>query len=250
MRFQPALGLPAQALPALVSALALVFASACETVPSDPSRTGFALASPSLSPEEGVFYRYGTFCGPGVPDLTGVSGAPARLAAITALAPVDDIDRACKAHDVCYEKFGHDRLACDGVIVALTTSWNLRPFEGNEYESGACVNQAHEIANAFVYGKEGGANAEEIAARAQLKESLGGMVVASGALLLLNARYGFPTAPGQCALRPQIRAEREANALGELRKALLDSRCAAADSACRTANQPDAQALTVADLYE
>lgn len=64
------------------------------------------------NPKAGGFYHYGNFCGPGVPRPEKVR-TEENFAYFQALKPVDDLDRACKAHDLCYIRYGSDTLLCD-----------------------------------------------------------------------------------------------------------------------------------------
>lgn len=75
-----------------------------------------------LQPNEEDVYAYGEFCGPRYPNLRAYdpnTQIRERIEAIVDIQPMDDIDRVCKAHDLCYERFGHDNLHCDKVLNTL-----------------------------------------------------------------------------------------------------------------------------------
>jgi hypothetical protein len=51
------------------------------------------------------FWSYGNYCGAGYPSTS------------YGIAPVDDLDRACKAHDMCYTIWRRSDSACDFVFL-------------------------------------------------------------------------------------------------------------------------------------
>ncbi|MED4784631.1 phospholipase [Brevibacillus choshinensis] len=56
---------------------------------------------------------YGNWCGP------GCSGPGA---------PIDDIDRCCKRHDLCYEKRGYFSCSCDRELLRCLSSRKHDPL--------------------------------------------------------------------------------------------------------------------------
>lgn len=71
-------------------------------------------ASPARSDNSGVPI-HGYFCGPGYPGLTGKTKEE-RVQELEAISPFDDVDAACKRHDICYERDGFGSRACDGAL--------------------------------------------------------------------------------------------------------------------------------------
>jgi hypothetical protein len=74
------------------------------------------------SPPE--FSYYGTFCGPGEPVIAAKNPAD-RIAALEALPAVDDMDWACKQHDLCYARLGHSARVCDELLNYVLDHWAL-----------------------------------------------------------------------------------------------------------------------------
>lgn len=68
-------------------------------------------------------FRYGCFCGSGHPNIPTADGGPAHLlpdstrtvhlAKLYAIRPVDDVDLACRDHDVCWSIRGSGDGACN-----------------------------------------------------------------------------------------------------------------------------------------
>lgn len=60
---------------------------------------------------------HGRFCGPGHPfvDRIGSDGERARLSSIQ---PLDSLDAACKAHDLCYIEQGYFDPGCDRAVAS------------------------------------------------------------------------------------------------------------------------------------
>lgn len=86
---------------------------------------------------------YGNFCGAGHPNVNG-TGRQA-LDALSEIEPLDDIDRACKHHDICYTAYAAHAATCDR---ALLDSLEAMRFSGdNEL---ACNGTARLISSAFV----------------------------------------------------------------------------------------------------
>lgn len=62
---------------------------------------------------------HGNFCGPNIPTTTSrtLSG---QIAELEAILPIDDIDKACKAHDICYANQGFGAAFCDTALINTT----------------------------------------------------------------------------------------------------------------------------------
>ena len=99
-------------VPELTAALSIARASAVACPAPEAAR-------PILSAE----FKYGCFCGAGHPDIRHSSGRsvadlslPERMELIEAyyrIQPIDDIDAACQAHDVCWVMHGRPLLQCN-----------------------------------------------------------------------------------------------------------------------------------------
>jgi hypothetical protein len=108
--------------------------------------------SPYVSPSDGKVYRYGEFCGPSFPAFSSRTDTAVREQELNALAPVDHVDAACRAHDICYEAFTHDNAFCDQMLADLL-SFNARnsvqvdrDFETvGYYDVSSCHNLSAEI---------------------------------------------------------------------------------------------------------
>jgi len=62
---------------------------------------------------------HGNFCGPGVPNIDKDIQGEARIKALKKIKPIDDIDKACQSHDICYIEKGYFNPACDFLIMDL-----------------------------------------------------------------------------------------------------------------------------------
>jgi hypothetical protein len=72
--------------------------------------TGIVVAScsthnPRTGQEENGFPVHGNFCGPYIPTIA-FDTAQTMAEQLTSIAPIDRIDAACKAHDLCYIRRG------------------------------------------------------------------------------------------------------------------------------------------------
>jgi len=121
-----------QVLKILFAALVVVMAT---TTPSFARR---GVHSPYFRPEPNVIYHYGSFCGPQYPRFEPGMTRQQRIARIRSIQPVDEIDRACKVHDLCYEQQGHDEIRCDFLIVQGLHTLRLNTTR-------ACASLASEI---------------------------------------------------------------------------------------------------------
>lgn len=65
--------------------------------------------------EPGAFPFHGNWCGPGIPPKG------------TNPPPVDELDRACQAHDKCYENEGYYSCRCDVQLIRDVRESNTMP---------------------------------------------------------------------------------------------------------------------------
>ena len=184
---------------ALLVAAASLVAAGCET-------TNGSLTSQYLGTQDGRFYQYGNFCGPGWPEYPPNNTAADNIAFIDAIEPVDDLDRACRAHDRCYWQFGADNPQCDEMFAALlrdpgaTDYLYAMPnsFLENDYQA-QCANLAAEMLTAVAQFKQ-----ESFFQ--QLSDD-SDFAAATGLLLgfnaLRNISAGFPPVPGLCFFNDQ-----------------------------------------------
>ncbi len=109
---------------------ALVMMTGCAT-------GGGGVTSKYVRPEEGVAYRYGNFCGPGHPAFLKdavIQADKRRQAALLARErPIDDVDIACKAHDICYAITAADNPICDEMFVAYLQLDPAIKLDGRRY---------------------------------------------------------------------------------------------------------------------
>lgn len=78
------------------------------------------VTSPYFSRDVG--FRYGVFCGAGNPIHAADDNPETRIKRIVSLTPIDDIDRICQFHDLCYELVGHDHYWCDRALHDVSPS--------------------------------------------------------------------------------------------------------------------------------
>jgi hypothetical protein len=90
-----------------------------------------------------AFNHHGEFCGPGYPiDANRSDMTPeARLAALDHRSAIDDIDAACKRHDICYILKGNSNKECDNDL-----SVSMKKLELNQL----CRNVADDISGWFI----------------------------------------------------------------------------------------------------
>ncbi|MCG8443635.1 MAG: hypothetical protein MI723_17665, partial [Caulobacterales bacterium] len=139
-----------------------------------------------------------------------------------AIAPVDDLDRYCKAHDMCYEHLGHDSTACDQM---LRTALDMDPatFEGasmlTRYSRRGVVGlgtrsrlNSADISDAEKIGLRCTNVAREMNLGVNLvKEGRLGEAreIANQAVFTMVDAVGFPEAAGRCRLDPHHRRQRD-----------------------------------------
>jgi len=87
-----------------------------------PSRPG-PTVEPNRRDGSGVSL-HGYFCGPGYPGVTDES-REARIRQLEAIKPLDDVDAACKAHDICYERHGYTDKSCDKALDGMLSGLRL-----------------------------------------------------------------------------------------------------------------------------
>lgn len=164
---------------------ALSFVTACAS-------GGGTLTSPFYRPEPGVFYRYGNFCGAQFPAYPEGATREERIAIAIEMRPVDSIDRACQAHDLCYEAHGHDAAYCDNMFFDALGHGDARNWRGDNVQVLGCGNLATEMRVAVAYLKprrHGDANVNIAAAPVMGSLALTRNLVSMGV---------FPTAAGRC----------------------------------------------------
>lgn len=106
-----------------------------------------ALTSAYFRPEPGVFYAYGKFCGPSLPEGQENYTGQDRVDFLRRTIPVDDIDLACKIHDICYAYFSAT-TDCDGLLTSSLTDI-YKHDRGSRSQKGACRNLGSEISFAI-----------------------------------------------------------------------------------------------------
>lgn len=77
---------------------------------------------------------HGNFCGPGHPDFKGTHDE--QLVKLIELQPVDDIDYACKRHDICVFLEYYFSKECDNFIFYEIE--NIKPVVVNEKNKNYC----------------------------------------------------------------------------------------------------------------
>lgn len=66
--------------------------------------------------EVGTLALYGNFCGPSHPRITGATSEE-QVRELTAIRPRDDLDGACKMHDICYAQTFFGNWECDQSLI-------------------------------------------------------------------------------------------------------------------------------------
>lgn len=67
---------------------------------------------------------YGKFCGLGVPTLKAKNKAQ-KIRELNSISERDDMDWACKQHDVCYVRLGQNNKICDELLLYILDHWAL-----------------------------------------------------------------------------------------------------------------------------
>lgn len=76
---------------------------ACASIPRNKGEEGFPI--------------HGNFCGPNVPTVPEYKTKEEKVAGLKKIKPIDDIDKACQAHDICYIKHGYFNTDCDEYLI-------------------------------------------------------------------------------------------------------------------------------------
>ncbi|MGD9784665.1 MAG: hypothetical protein AB7E80_01635 [Hyphomicrobiaceae bacterium] len=90
---------------------------------------------------------HGNFCGPNHPKLTSKTRLDA-LHELNAIPPIDDIDEACKLHDMCYANTSTGNMDCDLQLnndLAIAWIW----------DHPACTRLAYHIGYGILMGSSG-----------------------------------------------------------------------------------------------
>lgn len=186
-------------------AFLLIYMFACQTLVGCATNP---MVSPYVNPEEGKVFKYGNFCGPSYPkfsekystDIT-FSGLLSREAKILSTSPVDDIDRACRAHDICYDFFGHDSSRCDATLSLLLRD-NYAPEKNFVSHSGTgCETLAYEIVSGVTTLKPFGITLQGKALSTALKSPAIAIDLMFKGLSATNMMLGSWPEEGQCYIR-------------------------------------------------
>ena len=171
------------------------------------------------------FYQYGNFCGAGWPEYPPENTPQQNVAFIETLQPVDDLDRACRAHDRCYFQFGADNPQCDAMFGEMLRDplggaagellfASPGAFLENDF-SAKCANLAAEMLIAVAQFKQ-----EDFVQRlGDDREFATTMGLLVGFNALRNMSAGFPEAPGLCFFKPEQVANTEPAASSALQSA-------------------------------
>lgn len=150
-------------------------------------------------------YRYGNFCGPMLP--VGLIDIPKdeftrRGKFIADIEPLDDIDEACKVHDLCYERYGHDTVFCDNLMAAYSNHSSLRTsFSGNSADRWVCEALEIEIVSGVWLLKTVRVEDEYLNAATRRERFVG--TSAFAAMKLIGG--GYPAEAGHCNKLPEAK---------------------------------------------
>ncbi|MCF6292608.1 MAG: hypothetical protein L3J04_04350 [Robiginitomaculum sp.] len=181
------------------------------------------VTSKFYKPEENVVYRYGNFCGAYHPKRLNGADNIAFFQQLKSTKPIDDIDRACQAHDICYVTTKMDWSTCDSLLqrslnpydyavvddrlnlitypqsppkptgteVIVTAFEKIKGSENSHYK---CANLAKEISYAFSFKYK---QADKISSVANVISTP--LSVGWGLEKLVGSvSYGFPEQAGGC----------------------------------------------------
>lgn len=222
----------------LTLGVALLFATSCAALP----------VSPYAMPETGGVFRYGSFCGPGWPVGQMTSSPQQRIRNLQTIEPVDDIDRMCQFHDLCYARYGDDNQHCDYMLAILLLAENdsvfwmgirddtmPRVFHGTLRASQQCDRLAVEIGSVFANHFK----PQEIQLHEQFRTQFDRVAGAPDMIFTLISQadsyaIGWP-APGACHMTQAAFDRRREMALQSLARA------------ASSAGSPGSQ-LTIADF--
>lgn len=77
-------------------------------------------------PDSEQIWRYGNFCGKDHPKIDSRLTLREQVAALMRITPIDDVDRACMWHDICYTVAEGPTQICDKALYA-----NLKAMKPN-----------------------------------------------------------------------------------------------------------------------
>ena len=135
-----------------LSIVTLLFISLHATPCNDP-----AIANDNLSQK----FRYGCFCGEHYPEIEHPSKKSYRILNATerqelieqynSIDAYDDIDEACKIHDICFVQYGKQAKVCnDNIVENLTDIKNkFSKKTNNNITDAQCQNLAFDISSVF-----------------------------------------------------------------------------------------------------
>jgi hypothetical protein len=107
---------PRRFLVALNGALLLIGAAACSNAGAPTIDSAVGSQTTNTPPGSPQFVLHGQFCGRGWPVISGATTIE-RQAALEEIQADDDLDAACKEHDLCYERIGMDNIVCDRLLI-------------------------------------------------------------------------------------------------------------------------------------
>lgn len=106
-------------------------------------------------------FRYGCFCGEGYPKIQDESTSDYKklnksqrekiIAKYSHIEAYDDIDKACKEHDICFIKHGKKAKVCNDKIVTELTKIRkeFNRYEDDNLTNKQCSNLAFDISSVF-----------------------------------------------------------------------------------------------------
>lgn len=184
--------------------------------------------SPYFQPEPGVVFKYGNFCGPTTPKDQLSYPLAERVSYLNSIEAADSIDGACKAHDLCYAKFGEDNFYCDTMISDLLSDGGQAStsYLGGDTQDLSCGKLALEMGTAFLGDFKRVRKRPNGVTPKAANNAIGGLVGAG--LLVTNIasalNYGWP-GEGTCHATRQSWQIRMRDSLPEFRKAALAGGC-------------------------
>lgn len=166
----------------LVTATLLAATTGCVQMPLRPEGADAAWA-------------WGNFCGRDYPRVEAADD-DGRRAALLAIEPADDIDRACQRHDLCYLQHGMHAYRCDTELAR--TMFTLR-FDGEQRR--ACARLADQIGRFFACSMPStGEGFDGLAGALKPLTGMDPYCPGYSTLDFVNAMQAAPS-PGQCKAR-------------------------------------------------
>lgn len=209
---------------ALALFLTSLILSGCVQARASFPTVGNTFWSPAYKPNDLDIYAYGNFCGPRYPnlrDLDKETQIPERIERIRSIAPVDDIDAACKAHDLCYERWGHDHSGCDFVLAALLRG----RFKNTNNDHVACSSQSSEIESIMFKPTPGNESLSALELNHK-KIALSPLIALGLSLTALNKSInpvGYPASAGYCKFTEKSKKKNIESALSTYRNGVIRS---------------------------